>query len=212
MIDTPPLIACHACDLLLEKPDVATGQQLFCPRCKSQLYQKKTDSVNKVLAISFSGLLLYIPAVFAPLLTLNAAGMNQDGSIFDAFLSFYQQKYYFVAITLFLTSIFFPLFKLSLLLSITVQIKLRLYSRSLPFLFRAANSLDEWGMPDVYLIAIFITIIKISSMASIHYNLGFICFLFLTMMTRATTSALDPEIFWQKIDRMKRYSTKNSSQ
>jgi len=156
------------------------------------------------MAISFSGLLLYIPAIFAPLLTLSTAGLTRKGSIFDAFLSFYHQEYYFVAVILFLTSIFFPLFKLSILLFITVQIKLRLFSQSLPFLFRAAKSLDEWGMPDVYLIAILISIIKISSMATIHYNFGFICFIFLTIMTRATTSTIDPELFWQKIFQMKK--------
>lgn len=202
MSQPAPLIACHGCDLLLSKTEISTGKKLFCPRCQSPLYQKKIDSVTKVLAISISGLLVYIPAVFLPLLTLDTAGMTQNGSIFDAFFSFYQQQYYFVAVILFLTSILFPLFKLSLLLSVALQLKLRLYSRSLPFLFRSTHYLDEWGMPDVYLIAIFVSIIKISSVASIQYNMGFFCFLFLVLMTRASVSALDPEIFWLKIEQL----------
>ncbi len=204
MSEDPSLIACHACDLLLKKPVTSPGKKLICPRCKSTLYHKKIDSVNKVMAISFSGLLLYYPAIFAPLLTLSSAGMTQKGSVFDAFLSFYHQEYYFVAVILFLTSIFFPLFKLSLLLSITIQIKLQIYSRSLPFLFRTANSLDEWSMPDVYLIAILVSIIKISGIATIHYNLGFVSFVFLTIMTRATASAIDSELFWQKVFQLKK--------
>lgn len=129
--------------------------------------------------------------------------MNQSGSVFDAFLSFYHQKYYFVAVIVFLTSIFFPLFKLSLLFSVAVQVKLRLYTPSLPYLLRTAHHLDEWGMPEIYLIGVFITIIKISSIATIHYDLGFFCFLFLVLMTIASTSALDPETFWCKIEEMK---------
>jgi paraquat-inducible protein A len=200
MSQPAPLIACHGCDLLLEKIEISPGKKLFCPRCNSPLYQKKIDSVTKVLAIAISGLLVYIPAVFFPLLTLDTAGMSQNGSIFDAFLSFYHQQYYFVAVILFLTSILFPLFKLSLLLSVALQLKLRMSSRSLPFLFRSAHYLDEWGMPDVYLIAIFVSVIKISSVASIQYNMGFFCFLFLVLMTRASVSALDPEIFWLQIE------------
>jgi paraquat-inducible protein A len=211
MSQPAPLIACHGCDLLLKKPEISTGKKLFCPRCQTPLYQKKVDSVTKVLAVSISGLLVFYPAVFSPLLTLDAAGMSQEGSIFDAFLSFYNQQYYFVAVILFLTSILFPLFKLSLLLSVALQIKLRIYSRSLPFLFRSAHYLDEWGMPDVYLIALFVSIIKISSMASIHYDIGLLCFLFLVIMTRASVSALDPEIFWLQIEQMKASSTGNTA-
>jgi paraquat-inducible protein A len=186
--------------------EAVPGKKLSCPRCNTLLYQKKVDSITKILAISISGLLVYIPAIFMPLLTLEAMGIPQKGSIFDAFLTFYHQGYYFVAVLVFLTSIFFPLLKLSLLFSIALQLKLRWYSRSLPFLFRTSHLLDEWGMPDVYLIALFVTIIKIESMASIEYGVGFFCFLFLVFMNRAAVSALDPKAFWDEIEIIKRSS------
>ncbi len=81
-----------------------------------------------------------------------------------------------------------------------------MYSRSLPFLFRSSHILDEWGMPDVYMIALFVSIIKIESVASIEYNFGFFCFLFLVLMTRAAVSALDPEEFWNEIEKIKPFS------
>lgn len=200
-MDSPTAyIACQGCDLLLKKMEGGRGMKLFCPRCNTLLSQKKVNSVSKVLAISISGLIVYIPGIFLPLMTLNTMGMQQSGSVFDAFLSFYQQDYYLVTVLVFLTSIFFPLLKLSLLFSVALQLKVGLYSRSLPFLFRTAHHLDEWGMPDVYLIAILVSIIKIGSVASIHYNTGFYCFIFLVLMTRATTSALDPEEFWRRIE------------
>ena len=196
-------IACPGCDLLLKRVESAPGKKLFCPRCNTTLYQKKVDSITKTLAVSISGLLVYVPAVFMPLLTLEAMGIQQYGSIFDAFYTFYQQKYYFVAVLVFITSILFPLLKLSFLFSVALQLKLRMYSRILPFLLRSSHILDEWGMPDVYLIALFVSIIKIKSVASIEYNLGFFCFLFLVLMTRAAASALDPEVFWAELEKIK---------
>ncbi len=197
------LIACPGCDLLLKKINPAGSIKQFCPRCNRLLYQKKSHSISKVLAISISGLIAYIPAISLPLLTLNAMGMHQNGSVFDAFVSFYHQNYIFVAVLLFLTSILFPLLKLSLLFSVALQLKLRLYSNNLPFLFRLSHYLDEWGMPDVYLIAVLVSIIKISSVASIQYDVGFFCFIFLVVMTRASSSALDSETFWQEIQQIK---------
>lgn len=203
-----PLIACHGCDLLLsQQPATTAGKQLCCPRCKTLLLQKKTNSIDKILAISLSGLLVYFPAIFYPLMHLNSLGIHQQGSVFDAFLSFYHQQFYFVAVVLFLTSILFPLVKLCLLLGVALHLKLKRHNRHLAFIFRSANSLDEWGMPDVYLLAIIVSIIKISSLASIEYGLGFYCFIFLVIMTRATSSALDSDLFWQKIHKLKQDAT-----
>ena len=203
-------IACPGCDLLLNKIQSVSGKKLFCPRCNTALYQKKTDSITKVLAISTAGLLLYIPAMFMPLLTLHTMGMEQSGSVFDAFLSFYNQQYYLVTILLFLTSILFPLIRLSILFSVSLQLKIRLYSKSLFFLFRTANHLDEWGMVDVYLIALLVSIIKIHKVGTLDFDIGFFCFVFLVFMTRATTSALEPEVFWNALDDLKQSSTKKT--
>ncbi|MBU1455159.1 MAG: paraquat-inducible protein A [Proteobacteria bacterium] len=190
----------------MQKVEAPAGKKVYCPRCNTPMYQQKTDSVTKVIAITFSGLIAYTPAIFLPLLTLDAMGMSKSGSIFSAFLSFYHQKYFFVAVMVFLTSIFFPLFKLSLLFSVALQIKLRIYSPSLPYLLRTAHHLDEWGMPEIYLIGVFVTIIKISSMATIHYDLGFFCFLFLVLTTIASASALDSRTFWRDIEQIKTFS------
>lgn len=207
MNTTANLIACPGCDLLLRKIKAVPGKKLFCPRCNTVLIHNKVHSITKVLAISISGLLVYIPAIFLPLLTLHSMGMTRNGSIFDAFLSFYHQKYYLVAVLVFITSVFFPLLNLSLLFSVSLQLRMRYYSRSLPFLFRTALHMDEWGMPDVYLIALVVSIVKINSVATIDYNIGFFCFIFLVFMTRASTSTLDREAFWNKIEEIRPVST-----
>lgn len=196
-------IACPGCDLLLHKIHPQRGTKLFCPRCNTALYQGKVDSISKVLAISTAGLLVYIPAIFMPLLTLKTMGLEQSGSVFDAFLSFYSQQHYLATTLLFLTSILFPLLRLSILFSVSLQLKIRLYSKSLFFLFRSVRHLDEWGMSDVYLIALLVSIIKIHKVAAIEFNIGFYCFIFLVLMTRATTSALEPAVFWRTFESLK---------
>ncbi len=207
MKSTTAYIACPSCDLLLKDIISVSGKKLYCPRCDTGLYQKKTDSISKVLAISTAGLLVYIPAIFMPLLTLHVIGMEQSGSVFDAFLSFYNQQYYLVTILLFLTSIFFPLLRLSILFSVCLQLKIRLYSKSLFFMFRTAHYLDEWGMADVYLIALLVSIVKIHKVGTLNLDIGFFCFVFLVFMTRATSSALEPEVFWMALDDLKKSSS-----
>ena len=202
MTVAPPPIACPGCDILLENIAPPRGQKTCCPRCDTLLYKDKHDSISKVLAISSSGLLIFIPAIFLPLMTLSSFGLHQSGSIYDTFITFYQQGYFFVAIMLFLTSIVFPLLKMSLLFCISLMLKIRWYSSLLPYLLRFIHHLDEWAMTEIYLLGIFITIIKVYNMADIHFDTGFFCFLLLVLATIASTSAIDHQRFWYEIESM----------
>ncbi len=196
-------MACPSCDLLLSSVPVASGEKLLCPRCHTCLHQEKSDSISKVLAISLAGLVVYLPAMFLPLLNIHTMGMEQSCSLFDTFLYIYHQHYYLVAVLLLLTAILFPLFRLALLCMVSFQLKMHLYLRVLPFLFRTATFLDEWAMVDVYLIAILISTIKIHKMASIAYDMGFVCFVLLVFFTKATSTALDKKTFWQRFETLK---------
>lgn len=55
-------------------------------------------------------------------------------------------------------------------------------------------------MVEVYLLGILITLIKMSDMASIDYNLGFFCFIGLVLISMATTVSLDSRLFWHLLD------------
>jgi paraquat-inducible protein A len=101
-----------------------------------------------------------------------------------------------------LTSILFPLMQLGLLFTVSFSLKFGLYFPSLPYFFRAAHHLDEWGMVDVYLIAILISIIKIGSIADFHFGTGFFTFVALTLLTMAAASALSQARFWQEIEKL----------
>jgi paraquat-inducible protein A len=68
-IDRIDLTACHACDLLIEKQPVLPGSKTVCPRCGSTIEDPKADTVNKTLAVVITGLTLWWPANFMPILT-----------------------------------------------------------------------------------------------------------------------------------------------
>ncbi|MBW1792365.1 MAG: paraquat-inducible protein A [Deltaproteobacteria bacterium] len=109
------LLACPDCDLLLEHKHIEHGEKACCPRCGHVLHAPKRNSVDKTLALALTGLLLFIPANFLPIMTLDTMGFMQAGSIFDGIRVIYESGYFFVALMVALTSFAFPLVKLSLL-------------------------------------------------------------------------------------------------
>ena len=165
------------------------------------------DSVTATLAASLAGLLLFIPAVFQPLLTLNALGIKDSGSLFESFFSFYQHGYSLVAIIVLLTAIIFPLVRLSLLFTVSFMLRLGRWTASLPYMLRTVHHLNEWAMVDVYLIGILVTLIKIHSMAEIHYDSGFFCFVGLMLTMVSASAFLDEAGFWDRIDRLRPQGT-----
>ena len=65
------LVACHECDLLMRKPELAEGQLAECPRCGHDLYHHRSQVVRRSLALVIAALLLYVPANFLPIMQLN---------------------------------------------------------------------------------------------------------------------------------------------
>ncbi len=198
--DLDCLMACPGCDLLLEEVPLEPGQVARCPRCDTRLRIPRRNTISNTLAMSASGLLLYLPAILLPLMTLDTIGMKESASIVDGVIGFYRQGYLLVALIVLLTSVLFPLVKLSLIFAISVLLKLGRFPRGFARGFRLFCHLDEWGMVEVYLIGILVTIIKIYGMAHITYGTGFFCFIGLVLATVGITLVLDEHVFWRMIE------------
>ena len=60
-------------------------------------------------------------------------------------------------------------------------------------------------MIDVYLIGVFVTIIKMSHRANIQFDVGFFCFIGLVMTTVAAQASIDKALFWQQMEGDREY-------
>lgn len=198
--DPGALLACPDCDMLMKKSHIEPGSKACCPRCGHILYIPVKDSVEKTLVCSLTGLLLFIPAIFLPIMTLDTMGLEQAGSIFDAVIVVYESGYRFVALMVALTSIIFPLVKLSLVFTIAFCLRIKRYPDFLPLFMRCYKHLDEWGMLEVFMVGILVAIIKLHHMAHIHYDFGFACFIGLLAMALYSSVTMDEHEFWERIE------------
>jgi len=68
------LIACHECDLLMERVASNAGSKAFCLGCGSLLYMHIPTSLNRSLALYLSALFLFIISNTFPFLSLDLGG------------------------------------------------------------------------------------------------------------------------------------------
>jgi paraquat-inducible protein A len=200
-IDISEVIICPDCDILYSNLHVETGEMTCCYRCGHTINAPQKNSIEKTLVYSLTGLILFIPANFLPIMSLNILGTKGSGSIYESVMTFFDSGYFFVAVIIGLTSLVFPLVKLLILFSVSLCLKIKHYPPSLPLLLRWYQHLDEWGMLEVYMVGILISIIKLYHMAHIHYDPGFFCFIGLLIVAISSSTVMDEHLFWERVEK-----------
>lgn len=195
------ILLCPDCDLVLEKIENQPGTKLVCPRCHATLRSYVVNTVEKTMALSMTGLVLFIPAMFLPLLSFDVIGLESSSNIISSAIAMMRTGFLFTGLAVLLTSILIPLVKLLILFVVAFQVQRGRATKNTAIAFRLYKHLDEWGMLEVYMIGILVTIIKMMHMAKIHYDMGFFCFIGLLLVTLTSSTFLDEHYFWKQIYR-----------
>ncbi|MCG6898902.1 MAG: paraquat-inducible protein A [Gammaproteobacteria bacterium] len=193
-------IACKDCDLLIERVETPPGGKALCPRCANPLYQRQEQSIERTLALAITGLLLFLPANLLPVMSLHIVGQESTTTIYMGSLALFQEGLYWTALLVFLASIVVPLCKLALVFFVSGCLYLERFNPLLPYAFRYYHYLDEWGMLEVYMLGVLVSVVKLKGMASIVPGVGLYCFIGLLLAATMMSSLLDEDSFWTRIE------------
>ena len=195
------LIACHECDLLHRKQSLPRGGTAKCIRCGAKLYSRKRNSVNRVLAWTIAGLILFIVANVYPLLTFRLEAQVQETTLISGVLALYDQGMWIVAGVVFFTSILAPLLQLMGMLYVILPLKFNQRPWALPFFFRVVRGFKPWGMMEVFMLGILVSFVKLAKMATLIPGTALYAFLVLIFVLAASAASLDPHIVWERSEK-----------
>ena len=194
------LIACHECDLLHRSQSLPPGGTARCVRCGAALYKHKRNSLDRVLALTVSGLILFIIANIYPFLTFRLETQIQQTNLITGVVELYRQGMWIVAAVVLITTIMMPLLEITGMLFILVPLKFGHRPWKLALLFRTIRSFRPWGMMEVFMIGILVAAVKLVKMANIIPGTALYAFMILIFVLAASAAALDPHIVWKKLD------------
>lgn len=197
------LIACPDCDLLMLRERLQSTQEACCPRCASKLYLYRPRMLSRSLALVLTALLLYIPANFEPIMHMDIMGLTSRDTVWSGVLSLYHADMPLVATLVFLFSMLVPLLKLLCQLFVLLSIRWNLGRRLGIHCFLAYHKLKEWGMLEVYLMGILVSIVKLLDMATLHIGLGFACFVGLLLSQIWLEVTMSPQQVWDALESTK---------
>lgn len=193
------LVACHECDLLMHKPDIGVGQGVQCPRCGFELYSLRHQFDKRSLALVLTALMLYIPANFLPIMQLNLLGRTSQDTIWSGVVGLYESGMQGIALVVFLCSMGIPLVKLLCQLCVLLSIHFR-YGRAYGMLlYRIYHHLREWGMLEVYMMGILVSVVKLADMADMSLGVGLVCFIGLLLVQVWLEITMSPHQVWSAL-------------
>jgi paraquat-inducible protein A len=194
------LTACHDCDLVVEEPFVPEGDSAICPRCGALLLKRRKDSIERTLALTVAGAVLFFVANAFPFLTFEMQGQTTQTTLISGSRDLFEQGQQVVAGLVLLTTILAPLTQLGLLLYILGPLQLGRRPRGLAFAFRWVQHARNWSMMEVFLIGILVSLVKLMDMANIVPGIALWAFVLLIPILTAASSTLDPDEIWAHVE------------
>jgi paraquat-inducible protein A len=195
------LIACHECDLLHQRQPLPRGGTARCARCGAKLYSRIRNSLDRVLALTIAGLVLFMVANVYPFLTFRLEAQVQETTLISGVMALYDQGMWIVAAVVFLTSILVPLLQLTGMLYVILPLKFNQRPWGLPVFFRVVRGFKPWGMMEVFMVGILVSFVKLAKMATLIPGTALYAFLVLIFVLAASAASLDPHIVWDRSEK-----------
>ncbi len=193
------LIACHECDLVNRIPPLPRRAAARCVRCGGVLLRSKPDSIDRTIALTLAGIVLFLVACSFPFLSMENAGIVQETALFTGIYNLYKQKMVPLATLVLITCVLVPLAQMLGLLYVMIPLKRNRPARHTARVFRIYLHLKPWGLMEVYLIGILVALVKLGKMATIVPGLSVIAFGLLVFVLAGAYTALDPHLVWERL-------------
>ena len=194
------LIACHECDLIHRVDPVPEGSTAKCSRCGGLLYQHKRDSLERTLALTVAGVILFVVANSFPFLGFKLQAQVHKTLLITGVQELYHQGMWILATVVLLTTIVLPAAQMMGLLYMLIPLRLNRMPWKLKEVFRFIQSLRPWAMMEVFMLGILVSIVKLAKMATIVPGIAVFAFMALIFVLAASLAVLDPHAVWERIE------------
>lgn len=200
-MDHDNLIACHECDTLFRKPRLVGRTVARCPRCGATLYRGVSRKLDSICAMTLAALITFIIAQAFPIVELETNGITSQTTLFGALIALWGEDMQIVAVMVFCSTILFPLTELVALLYVLIPLRAGYVPPAFNQVLRAIQFVRPWGMIEVFMLGVLITIVKMVSLARVIPEAALFAFGVLTLMI-AVVVTFDPRVLWDVADEM----------
>ena len=194
------MIACPECDLLQSETSLAPRRTACCARCGLPLYRSTSNSLDRALALALAALVLLLIANSLPIAGLEVRGQHTETTLWGAVRALYDQDRVAVAMLVFATTLAAPAIELCAMLYMLLPLRMGLVPPQLSLAFRIAPVAREWGLVDVFMLGVVVSLIKLGNLAVVVPGVALWSFGVLILLLTAIGASFDAREFWLRAD------------
>ena len=194
-----PVIACHECDLLQREIRLPPATVARCARCGAKLYRSAHKSIDHTLAFTLAAAVVFIVANAYPLVGLQIQGTRNDTTLLGAARALWNQEMFPVATLVFITTFLVPAMELAVMIHLLLALKLGRIPVGFTLIMRILQSVNPWGMIEVFMLGVLVALVKLTHFASVIPGLAFWSFGILTFLMAAAASSFDMRDVWDRV-------------
>jgi paraquat-inducible protein A len=196
IMSSTSLIACHECDLLQREVALPPGSVARCGRCGAVLYRSAHKSFDQTLALILAAGVLLIVANTYPIVGLSIQGKQNATSLYGAVHDLWNQQMQPIAALVFLTTLLVPTAEIAVMTYLLLSLKLGRIPAGFNVIMRILQSVNPWGMVEVFILGVLVALVKLTHYGSIIPGLALWSFGVLTLLLAAAAASFDVRDLW----------------
>lgn len=155
------------------------------------------ENVDRPLAFTLSAALLFILANAFPIVGLDIAGQRTTATLVGTAWALFDQNMKLLGGLVFVTTVLVPAVQLTAMTYVLVPLRLGRSPRYLPLALRMLQAVRPWGMVEVFLLGLLVSLVKLAGMADVVPGAGLWAFGGLLMTIAAAVATFDARAAWE---------------
>lgn len=193
---THKLIACHECDILQRETALRVGEMQTCRRCGAVLFKNAPDGLERALACLIGAAILFVVSSTFPIVSLELQGNRTTATLLGTVHTLYSQDMTLVAALVLLTTLLMPALEIFAKLYMLVPLHLGFTPPGFSSVFRMMQGVRQWGMIDVFIIGILVSLVKLADLAVIVPGIAIWSFASMVILLAAAAMFFDSHALW----------------
>ncbi|MEO5347306.1 MAG: paraquat-inducible protein A [Magnetococcus sp. YQC-9] len=190
---------CHDCGVPCLLPQPAAGGVARCPRCGAELARHHAGGLQRPLALALTGLVLFVIALFYPLLVMKLGGRALGNTLWDGVVAMTREGMPDLAVLVFLTSMLFPFLWLAGLVHLLLPLHLGRQPWQGRWILRMVLAVSNGSMVGIFMLGLFVAQVKLASMAGMAPGIALFALFALLIVIAATRASLDTRLVWERL-------------
>jgi paraquat-inducible protein A len=190
------LMICEHCDTVYRRRPLDSGEVARCARCGAELDRHRVLTVNALLALILTAMIVFVQANIWPIFTLGLNGQYSATTLWGMIDTMWQQDAQVVSVLAAATLFFFPMAKMLVMGWLLWFARAGRRAPGFAPLMVALHRIGPWTMSEVFVLGALVAIVKAHTYFEVVADPGIYAYGALTLLI-TIFSGVDMRQLWE---------------